>query len=107
MTKRVGATGDVATSVESEYGLRMPISKWIAIAVVLAAASAARAQNVTPIERRLVRGYETIREERLRADLTFLASDELQGRMSLQPGDAAAIRWIESEFAKAGLKPAA
>jgi len=107
MTKRVGATGDVATSVESEYGLRMPITKWIAIAVVLAAASAARAQNLTPIERRLVRGYETIREERLRADLTFLASDELQGRMSLQPGDAAAFRWIESEFARAGLKPAA
>ena len=77
------------------------------IAVVLAAASAARAQSLAPIERRLARGYETIREETLRADLTFLASDELQGRMSLQPGDAAAIRWIESEFAKAGLKPAA
>jgi hypothetical protein len=47
----------------------------------------------------------SIREETLRADLTFLASDALQGRLSLQPGDAVAIEWIASEFAKAGLKP--
>jgi len=43
----------------------------------------------------------------LRADLTFFASDALQGRMSLQTGDEVAIQWIASEFAKAGLKPAA
>jgi hypothetical protein len=52
-------------------------------------------------------GYNSIREDTLRADLTFLASDALQGRMSLQPGDEVAIQWIASEFAKAGLKPAA
>jgi len=52
-------------------------------------------------------GFNTIREDTLRADLTFLASDALQGRMSLQTGDEVAIRWIASEFAKAGLKPAA
>jgi len=46
-----------------------------------------------------------IREDTLRADLTFLASDALQGRLSLQTGDAVAIEWIASEFAKAGLKP--
>ena len=42
----------------------------------------------------------------LRADLSFLASDALQGRMSLQPGDDAAAQWIASEFTKAGLSPA-
>ncbi|HKW62667.1 MAG TPA: M28 family peptidase [Candidatus Acidoferrum sp.] len=52
-------------------------------------------------------GFNNIREETLRADLTFLASDALQGRMSLQTGDEVAIQWIASEFAKAGLKPAA
>lgn len=52
-------------------------------------------------------GFDTIREDTLRADLTFLASDALQGRLSLQAGDAVAIQWIESEFKKAGLKPAA
>ncbi|MCU1292350.1 MAG: Peptidase, partial [Bryobacterales bacterium] len=52
-------------------------------------------------------GYETIAESDLRADLQFLSSDALQGRMSLQPGDEGASQWVASEFAKAGLKPAA
>ncbi|MFM9935428.1 MAG: M28 family peptidase [Novosphingobium sp.] len=52
-------------------------------------------------------GYDRIREADLRADLTFIASDALQGRMSLQPGDDASVEWIAAEFAKAGLKPAA
>jgi hypothetical protein len=42
----------------------------------------------------------------LRADLGFLSSDALQGRMSLTAGDEVAVRWIAAEFAKAGLKPA-
>lgn len=52
-------------------------------------------------------GLAQIRESDLRADLGFLASDALQGRLSLQPGDDAAVQWIASEFAKAGLRPAA
>ncbi|RDI97914.1 peptidase M28 [Dyella solisilvae] len=52
-------------------------------------------------------GLAQIREADLHADIGFLASDALQGRLSLQPGDDAAVQWIASEFAKAGLKPAA
>ncbi len=52
-------------------------------------------------------GFDRIHTDELRADLGFIASDALQGRMSLQPGDDAAIQWIAAEFAKAGLKPAA
>jgi hypothetical protein len=63
-------------------------------------------QSLAPVPARLAPGYETIREDTLRADLTFLASDALQGRMSLQPGDETAVEWIASEFAKAGLEPA-
>ena len=48
-----------------------------------------------------------IRQGDLRADLTFLASDELEGRMSLERGSDVAIQFIVAEFAKAGLKPAA
>lgn len=65
------------------------------------------AQSQQPIPSRLKTGFDTIHEETLRRDLTFLASDALQGRLSLRPGDDVAIRWIASEFAKAGLKPAA
>ena len=56
---------------------------------------------------RLADGLDTISSPRLKADLTFLASDSLEGRLSLQRGSEVAIDWIASEFAKAGLKPLA
>lgn len=52
-------------------------------------------------------GFQRIQERELRADLQFLASDALRGRMSLDPGDDAAVQWIAAEFAKAGLAPIA
>ena len=60
-----------------------------------------------PVPSRLAPGYNSIRETNLRANLRFLASDGMQGRLSLQPGDDAAAEWVASEFAKAGLQPAA
>jgi hypothetical protein len=65
------------------------------------------AQTPQPVPASVATGFNAIREDTLRADLTFLASDALEGRMSLQNGDTVAIRWIASEFAKAGLEPAA
>ena len=53
------------------------------------------------------RGFETLQAETLRGDLTYVASDALEGRMSLQAGDDKAIAWIAGEFKKAGLTPAA
>jgi Peptidase family M28/PA domain len=52
-------------------------------------------------------GFDAIRSADLKADVAFLASDALQGRMSLTTGSEAAIEWIKSEFEKAGLAPAA
>ena len=52
-------------------------------------------------------GFQTLRADSLKADLTYVASDALEGRMSLAPGDAKAIGWIADAFAKAGLEPAA
>jgi hypothetical protein len=69
--------------------------------------SIASSQDPVPLEKRLAAGFETIREKTLSANLTYLASDALEGRMSLQPGDDAAMQWIRSEFGKAGLEPAA
>ncbi len=53
------------------------------------------------------RGLAAIRASDLRANLTFLASDPLEGRMSMTRGSEVATQWIESEFAKAGLEPIA
>src|ERR1700746_1295698 len=80
------------------------LTSMIALAVSSVSISA---QQLAPVPQRLAPGYDTIREETLRADLTFLASDALQGRMSLQPGNDVAIQWIASQFAKAGLQPGA
>jgi hypothetical protein len=77
----------------------------IALVVASVLGVGALAQVGVPPSVKLAPGYGTIREDTLRADLTFLSSDALQGRMSLQPGDDAAIQWIVSEFAKAGLSP--
>ena len=78
---------------------------FLAIFTSLSLAAIAYAQQA--ISPGVAAGFNSIREDTLRADLTFLASDALQGRMSLQNGDDAAIQWIASEFAKAGLQPAA
>jgi len=60
-----------------------------------------------PVPTGLQPGFNAIRESDLRSNLTFIAGDGLAGRMSLQPGDDAAAEWVVSEFAKAGLQPAA
>ncbi|HEY2012411.1 MAG TPA: PA domain-containing protein, partial [Bryobacteraceae bacterium] len=54
---------------------------------------------------RVQTGYDAIQPARLKADLTFLSSDALEGRRSLERGSEVAIQWIAGEFAKAGLKP--
>ncbi|PYT14345.1 MAG: peptidase M28 [Acidobacteria bacterium] len=56
---------------------------------------------------RIATGLETIKAGDLKADLTFLASDALEGRLSLDRGSEVAIQWIAAEFSKAGLKPLA
>src|SRR5690349_21700367 len=68
----------------------------------LLVAGALCAQNTT----RLQTGYNAIQPAHLEADLTFLSSDALEGRRSLERGSEVAIQWIASQFAAAGLKPA-
>ena len=63
--------------------------------------------QTAPVPARERKGFAALNEPALRSDLAFVASDKLAGRMSLQPGDDAAIQWIAEQFAKAGLKPAA
>lgn len=49
------------------------------------------------------RGFATIQAESLKRDLTYVASDALEGRMSLSPGDDKAISWIADQFQQSGL----
>ena len=54
---------------------------------------------------RIAPGFNRIQTSDLRADLTFLSSDALEGRMSLDRGSEVAIQFIAAEYSKAGLKP--
>ena len=61
----------------------------------------------TGLRTRTGAGLDSIDIARLKADLTFLSSDALEGRRSLERGSEVAIQWIASQYAKAGLKPLA
>jgi hypothetical protein len=61
----------------------------------------------SPVGANLQKGFAAITEDHLRQDLSYIAGDKLEGRMSLQPGDETAVKWIADQFAKAGLTPAA
>jgi len=56
------------------------------------------AQDVAP-------GNDTILADQLRADLFFLASDEMQGRLTETPENEITSALIRSRFARLGLKP--
>lgn len=47
-----------------------------------------------------------INTERMKADIQFMSSDELQGRQTLSPQSRIVGRWIASEFMRYGVKPA-
>ncbi len=47
-----------------------------------------------------------INSERMKADIQFLSSDELQGRQTFSPQSEIVGRWLASEFMRYGLKPA-
>jgi hypothetical protein len=48
---------------------------------------------------------ESIRQQDLKADLFFLASDGMRGRLTDTPENRMAAEWIASRFARLGLKP--
>ena len=77
----------------------------LAIAALAATSTVGLAQE--QVRPDLVTGFRTITAGELKADLDFIASDALAGRLTLSPGDEAATEWIAKQFARAGLKPAA
>src|SRR5438034_2102319 len=50
---------------------------------------------------------ETIRKDELKADLFFLASDAMRGRLTGTPEYALAAEWIAARYARLGLQPVA
>lgn len=65
------------------------------------------ASDLPSIKTNLLTGIKAINENQLQKDVSFLASDQLKGRLALTKGDQLAIDWLAKSFAKIGLKPAA
>lgn len=85
--------------------MRIARASLVVVAVVaLSAATIAQSPQVPAKEQK---GFAALNEAALRSELAYIASDKLLGRLSLQPGDDEAARWVAEQFQKAGLKPAA
>ncbi|MBK9168473.1 MAG: M28 family peptidase [Bryobacterales bacterium] len=84
----------------------LPLPAWVYLAIVtkqmrvliLIASFAAVAAAQAP-------AASTIRKEQLKADLFFLASDALQGRLTGTREYAISAEWVASRFERMGLKP--
>jgi hypothetical protein len=61
--------------------------------------------SLAQLDPRATAGLSSISEESLRATLSFLASDELEGRETAQRGQKIAALYISSYFQQLGLKP--
>jgi hypothetical protein len=70
------------------------------LALIFCAAAAACAQVRAP-------AIDSIRREELKADLFFLASDAMRGRLTNTPEYNIAAEWVAARFARLGLEPLA
>ena len=70
--------------------------------IALAAAVLPAAQDQPPLAQRIA---ANLRPNSLKADVSFLASDALQGRATPSPGLDLAAEYIAAQFRRAGLEP--
>ena len=92
--------GLVYTPLIRKAPMEIPDHTPMRLAALFVLAAAALAQTRAP-------AIETIRKEELQADLYFLASDALRGRLTASPEYQLAAEWIASRFARLGLQPLA
>lgn len=50
-------------------------------------------------------GWDSIQQKSIRAELNYLTSNQLQGRLALTNGDQLTTQWLVDQFKKAGLQP--
>ncbi len=84
------------------------LARYFSFVVLIVAAlffSLASSANI-PVPDAARPGYEAIQPENMKAILTFLAADELEGREAGHRGLDLAARFLESQYLLAGLTPA-
>src|ERR1700751_3612393 len=81
------------------------VAAGIAFAAGVLFASEPSAQQPAPMAPDLRKAIQNISPASLKGDLSFLASDALQGRYTPSPGLEVAAEFIASQFRAAGLQP--
>src|SRR5262245_8995221 len=76
----------------------------LSLTLAIALAGSAGALPTNPAA--LARGLDTVKADAIRSDLTFLASDELQGRDTPSPGLRIAARYLVARVSRLGFTPA-
>lgn len=89
------------TCNQRNFGIKMIVH---ALLIILVISFQVSAQETVPVEAR--KGFEAINADGMKAILSFLASDELEGRGTTQRGLQIAAKFLESQYALAGLTPA-
>ncbi|MBT8478017.1 MAG: hypothetical protein KJO06_03805, partial [Gemmatimonadetes bacterium] len=95
--------------VRESLAWRLPL---VVLALPVAACSSTAMPEpeveLAPVEARIspIAGAETITASEMLAHITFLASDELEGRDTPSPGLEKAAAYLEESFQSAGLEPA-
>ena len=79
--------------------MKLPASVFVLALAALAAGGAAQTPAPAP-------EIASITQADLRADLFFLASDAMKGRLTNTPENAIAAEWIKARFERLGLEPA-
>ncbi len=83
--------------------MKTPFIKWLAFFLVVAPAAAPQSFSPTPEESRAL---ASISVDSLRGNLSFIASDLLEGRDTPSRGLDLAALYIAAQFRRAGLEPA-
>lgn len=78
---------------------------WLCAGALAAFTSVLLAQTPVPIPPNVRQALQSIRPSNLKGDLSFLASDTLEGRYTPSPGLDVAAEFIASQFRAAGLQP--
>ncbi len=91
-----------SSNVNASYNCSNYATKTIGIAQNTFEISVVDHQNPPKKSKKEKKKLETI--ARLKQDITYLASDELQGRQTGSPGELASANYIAKEFEKSGLK---
>lgn len=76
-----------------------------ALALGLALSQSARCATTEQLPENVKTGWDAVKQDEIRKDLTYLTSNSMEGRLAATSGDEKATQWLVAQFKNAGLQP--